>query len=218
LETFWFLIAVSTGFGIAQERGGVSGVRRLRTADAEPSDDFAGSISYLIGAIANILAIGGSRLYRRTYNIGLAEWRLMWVLAIAPRITAQRASQIMGLDKAAVSRALAALERRGLVRVTPDPADNRQRIIELSETGTELHGRLIIVAKERERRLLAPFTKDEVRVLAGLLRRMHAGAANVNAFDPRAFVEPAAAPPGKETSPPLRPPARAPRASRRRAI
>jgi DNA-binding MarR family transcriptional regulator len=195
----------------------VSGVRRLRTADVEPSDDFARSISYLIGAISNILSIGGSRLYRRTYNIGLAEWRLMWVLAIAPRITAQRASQIMGLDKAAVSRALAALERRGLVRVAPDPADNRQRIIELSETGTQLHGRLIIVAKERERRLLAPFTKDEVRVLAGLLRRMHAGAANVNAFDPRAFVEPAAAP-GKETSPPLQPPARAPRASRRRAI
>ena len=184
----------------------MSSVRRLRTADVEPSDDFARSISYLIGAISNILSIGGSRLYRRTYNIGLAEWRLMWVLAIAPRITAQRASQIMGLDKAAVSRALAALERRGLVRVAPDPADNRQRIIELSETGTELHGRLIIVAKERERRLLAPFTKEEVRVLSGLLRRMHAGAANVNAFDPRAFIEPTAAP------------HRGPRASRRRAI
>jgi len=170
---------------------GVSSVRRPRAADAEPSGDFGRSVSYLIGAISNILSIGGSRLYRRAYNIGLTEWRLMWVLAIAPPITAQRASQIMGLDKAAVSRAVAALERRGLVQIEPDPSDSRQRIIELSETGSELHGRIMIIAKERERRLLAPFTKEEVRTLAGLLRRMHANASNVNAFDPRALVDPA---------------------------
>jgi DNA-binding MarR family transcriptional regulator len=170
---------------------GVSSVRRLRTADAKPSGDFGRSVSYLIGAISNIVSIGGSRLYRRAYNIGLTEWRLMWVLAIAPQITAQRASQIMGLDKAAVSRAVAALQRRGLVQIEPDPSDSRQRIIELSETGSELHCRIMIIAKERERRLLAPFTKEEVRILGGLLRRMHANAPNVNAFDPRALVDPA---------------------------
>ena len=163
---------------------------RLKLVDPDASDDSGRSIAYLIGAISNILSIGGSRLYRRAYNIGLSEWRLMWVLAIAPRITAQRASQIMGVDKAAVSRALAALERRGLVLGAPDPSDSRQRIIELSEAGTELHSRIMIVAKERERRLLAPFTKDEVRVLADLLRHMHANAVNVNVFDPRAFVNP----------------------------
>ena len=168
----------------------VAGVRRLRTADEEPSDDFGASIPYLIGAISNILSIGGSRLYRRAYSIGLTEWRLMWVLAIAPRITAQRASQIMGLDKAAVSRSLAALERRGLAVATPDPSDSRRRIIELSARGRELHGQIMVIAKERERRLLAPFTKHEARLLAELLRRMHANAPNVNAFDPRAFVDP----------------------------
>jgi DNA-binding MarR family transcriptional regulator len=169
-----------------------AGARRLKAVDLQASDDFGRSISYLIGAISNILSIGGSRLYRRAFNIGLTEWRLMWVLAIAPGITAQRASQIMGLDKAAVSRAVAALEQRGLVRVVPDPSDSRQRTIELSETGTELHGRIMIIAKERERRLLAPFTKDEVRVLTGLLRRMHTNAVNVNAFDPRGITSSAA--------------------------
>jgi DNA-binding MarR family transcriptional regulator len=173
---------------------GASSARRLKAVDLEATDDFGRSIAYLIGAISNILSIGGSRLYRRAYNIGLSEWRLMWVLAIAPRITAQRASQIMGVDKAAVSRALAALERRGLARGVADPSDNRQRIIELSAAGEELHGRIMIIAKERERRLLAPFTKDEVRLLSGLLRRMHANAVNVNAFDARSFLERAVSP------------------------
>ena len=168
---------------------GASATRRRRPVDLPASDDFARSPSYLIGAISNILSIGGSRLYRRAFGIGLSEWRLMWVLAIEPRITARRASQIMGLDKAATSRAVVGLERAGLARIAPDPSDNRQRIIELSAAGAELHGRIMVVAKERERRLLSPFTEDEVRVLAGLLRRMHAHAANVNAFDPHTLFE-----------------------------
>src|SRR5215471_1829389 len=114
---------------------GAQRIHQLQAVGLEVSDDFGRSISYLIGAISNIISIGGSRLYRRAYNIGLTEWRLMWILAIAPQITAQRASQIMGLDKAAVSRAVAALESRELARVTPDPSDSRQRIIELSEAG-----------------------------------------------------------------------------------
>src|SRR5262252_8342137 len=117
----------------------MSNVRSLRAPGAESAGDFGRSVAYLIGAISNILSIGGSRLYRRAYNIGLTEWRLMWVLAIAPRITAQRASQIMGADRAAISRALATLERRGLAWATPDPTDGRQRLIELSERGTQLH-------------------------------------------------------------------------------
>lgn len=60
----------------------------------------------------------------------------MWVLAIEPSITARRASQIIGLDKAAVSRAVAGLERRGLLQATPDPADSRRRLIALSPAGT----------------------------------------------------------------------------------
>jgi DNA-binding MarR family transcriptional regulator len=166
---------------------GTAPARRLRAIDL-PADEFGRSIGYLLGAISNILSIGGSRLYRRAFSIGLGEWRLMWVLAIEPRITARRASQIMGLDKAAVSRAVAALERRGLVWVAPDPHDSRQRLIELSDEGVKLHGRIMLVAKERARRMLSPFTKEEVRVLTGLLRRMHANATNVNAFDPHALL------------------------------
>jgi DNA-binding MarR family transcriptional regulator len=193
--------------GVDQEvaMSGAPAARRLKAVDLQASDDFGRSISYLIGAVSNILSIGGSRLYRRAFDIGLSEWRSMWVLAIEPRISARRASQIMGLDKAAVSRAVAALERAGLVRIALDPSDSRQRIIELSEAGAELHSRIIIVAKERERRLLSPFTKDEVRVLAGLLRRMHAHAANVNAFDPHTFFESAGSSTGAAPRRPRRP-------------
>jgi DNA-binding MarR family transcriptional regulator len=156
-------------------------------------DDIAGefgqSIAYLLGAISNMLSIGGSRFYRTHFGIGLTEWRLMWVLAIEPAITARRASQIMGLDKAAVSRAVAALGRRGLLHATSDPSDNRQRLISLSPEGVERHRKIIGVSRERQHRLLAPFSDDEQQVLAALLRRLHAHLATLDEFDPDAIVE-----------------------------
>lgn len=164
--------------------------------DSGNVDEFGQSIGYLIGAISNILSIGGSRFYRRHFGIGLSEWRLMWVLGIEPVMTARRASQIMGLDKAAVSRAVAGLERRGLLQATPDPADNRQRMITLSPAGHALYRRMIVVSRERQRRLLAPLTDEEQRVLAVLLRRLHANIASEDEFDPQSV--PAEIDPGVE--------------------
>jgi DNA-binding MarR family transcriptional regulator len=157
-----------------------------RAADPGAFDEFGQSISYLIGAISNILSIGGSRFYRQHFGIGLSEWRLMWVLGIEPVMTAQRASQIMGLDKAAVSRAVAGLERRGLLRAASDPADNRQRLIGLSSAGTDLYRKMIVVSRERQRRLLAPLSGEDQRNLANLLRRLHAHVASGEEFDPSA--------------------------------
>jgi DNA-binding MarR family transcriptional regulator len=154
-------------------------------ADSAAVDEFGQSIGYLIGAISNILSIGGSRFYRQHFGIGLSEWRLMWVLGIEPVMTARRASQIMGLDKAAVSRAVAGLDRRGLLQASPDPADNRQRLITLSPAGNALYRRMIVVSRERERRLLAPLSDEERRVLAVLLRRLHVHLASGDEFDPQ---------------------------------
>jgi DNA-binding MarR family transcriptional regulator len=148
-------------------------------------EEFGQSIGYLLGAISNVLSTGGSRFYRQHFGIGLSEWRLMWVLGIAPAITAHRASEIMGVDKAAVSRAVAGLLRRGLLHAAPDPADNRQRLIALSPAGTDLYRKIIVVAGERQRRLLAPFSDEEQHMLAALLRRLHAHVARVDAFDPQ---------------------------------
>jgi DNA-binding MarR family transcriptional regulator len=143
----------------------------------------------LLGAISNVLATGGSRLYRRGFGIGLAEWRLMWVLGYEGPLNAHRASQIMGVDKAATSRSVAELYRRGLVTVTLNPADTRQRTIELSDSGRALHSRIMVVSRERERRLASAFSQEELELLTKLLVRLHAHAPCVNDFDPLHIVQ-----------------------------
>jgi len=113
--------------------------------------------------------------------------RKKWALRIALS-AALIAATVLATMRSTPICPSAALERRGLVCVKPDPRDSRQRLIALSDEGVKLHGWIMLVAKERARRLLSPFTKEEVRVLTGLLRRMHANAINVNAFDPHALL------------------------------
>lgn len=133
---------------------------------------YRSSIPYLIGAVANLLSARGARLYRETFDIGLTEWRVMWVVGHEAPITAATASHIMGTDKGAVSRALAGLDRRGLVRVTSNPADGRERTIELSAAGWRLHAQISAMAKIRQKALLSIYGAEERAQLKELLARL----------------------------------------------
>jgi DNA-binding MarR family transcriptional regulator len=182
---------------VAAQGISANGMKTLRNRSKVPalkSRNYHDRIPYLLGAISNILSAGGSRLYRRAFGSGLAEGRLIWVLGYESPLTAQRASQIMGVDKGATSRALAGLERRGLVQVTVDRADGRQRVIEFTASGRTLLERIMVVSQERERRLRSAFTEEELDTLGGLLRRLLAHAPQVSDFDPTRFSNNRAAP------------------------
>lgn len=131
--------------------------------------------------IANKWSRSSSSFYRRHFGIGMVEWRLMVLLAIEPWITAARADAVIGMDKAAVSRSVRELEKRGLVALRPNEVDPRRREMALTAEGRRLHDRVAVVALERERRLLACLSADEREVLIGMLDRIHRNLPKVNA-------------------------------------
>lgn len=167
-------------------------------ADAAPGTDPVLDLdSYVPGQIthlANKLARDASALYRRHVGVGLVEWRVLALLAREPGATAQRVCQVIGLDKGAVSRAVATLEAHRLVAPRADAGDGRRRRLTLTPTGRVIHGRALAIALERERRLLACLTDRERSVLRGLLRRLDANLEAVNA--------PLDVPPGPRAGPP----------------
>ncbi len=139
--------------------------------------------SYLVGAIANRLVNAGSALFRRHFSIGFSEWRILVVLALEPA-AAKRISEVVGVDKAAISRGLNTLERRGLIRPTEQSAGRRSRTYLLTDEGQAIYERMLKVSREHERRLLAALTPEEAPVLLDLLRRVLAEVPQVEAFDP----------------------------------
>ena len=134
----------------------------------------------LLTFLANKLTVGANALYRERFGIGVTEWRVMALLAIEAPITAARICQVIGLDKAPVSRCLAALEEAGLVRVKLDGSDARRRPVALTAAGRRLHDRIIKVALAREKRLLDCLSANERSTLLGLLNRLHVNLAAVD--------------------------------------
>jgi len=65
-------------------------------------------------------------------------------------------ADLLAMDRTTLTAALKPLERRGLVKVSPDPSDRRSRILQLTQKGRKLLARAVPVWKT---------THDEVEML-----------------------------------------------------
>ena len=124
--------------------------------------------------VANKLSRSANAVYRREFDVSVTEWRILSQLAIEPGIAASRICQVIGFDKGPVSRTLAEMEHAGLVTAEADLQDARRRLLTLTGDGRALHDRIIVVALERERRLLSCLDSTQRETLIDLLNRLHA--------------------------------------------
>jgi len=131
--------------------------------------------------LANKLSSGASAVYRRRFGIGVTDWRIMALLALEPWIPAGRICEVIGLDKAAVSRSVRDMARHGLVETQVQEGDQRRQFVALTRKGVAMHDAIVDIALERERLLTAEFSIEERRLLVSLLARMHSRIPIVNA-------------------------------------
>jgi DNA-binding MarR family transcriptional regulator len=138
-------------------------------------------VSALLHNLSTRLTSGASMLYRHRFGLGMTEWRMMALLAKEPWITPQRICQVIGMDKAAVSRTMRVLERRSLVAIRPHNTRTRSVELALTDTGVALHNRIVVISLERERRLVSSLSDAETASLVEMLRRLHRAVPKVNA-------------------------------------
>jgi DNA-binding MarR family transcriptional regulator len=147
--------------------------KRPETAHAGPTLDLERYVPAFITFIANKLSNSASARYQREFGLNVTEWRIMSLLAIEPNIPASRICHVIGFDKGPVSRTLAAMDKRGLVKIGTDPDDGRTHSISLTAKGRATHDKVIVAALEREQQLLSCLNKSERESLIDLLRRLH---------------------------------------------
>ncbi len=86
-------------------------------------------------------------------------------------------------DPPAVSRALATLAERGLVRADPAPGDRRRSCLSLTPAGRRLARELAPLAREIRDAVVAGMTAEEIAALTAGLQRV---VANLDGLDRRA--------------------------------
>jgi len=100
-------------------------------------------------------------------GLGSVEARVLLALGAGPH-TSSQIGKLIGVDRAAVCRAVSSLLERDLVL----KHDGRARSVRLTPAGEALIADINRVTAERERRLLAGFSDEEAAALLSFLGRL----------------------------------------------
>lgn len=133
-------------------------------------------LPYRLSVAANAVSTRISQSYRKRFRLKVPEWRLIAILAEQVRMTPQDIGKAGELDKITVSRAAAAMIKRGLVTQDRNPEDGRSHYLLLTAEGRALYEQVAPASKALEAELLAGWSEGDRENLATLLRRIEEAA------------------------------------------
>ena len=106
-----------------------------------------------------------TRYYLEPYGLGLPEWRVLCFVGSQKTVSLREVNKRSWMDKGQISRVCDVLEKRGLIKRTPDPSHGRRHVLSITEEGEALYKEVIPIARRHQASLLTVLTKRERRVL-----------------------------------------------------
>jgi DNA-binding MarR family transcriptional regulator len=134
-------------------------------------------LPYRLNVLAATVSEGLARVYSERFGISIPEWRVIATLGQFGQATAKAIGLHSRMHKTKVSRAVAGLEARALVRRLPNPGDKREAFVSLTAVGDDIYREILPLAADYEARLLGVLTKDQRADLDTLLTALAAEAA-----------------------------------------
>ncbi|MEZ0064364.1 DNA-binding MarR family transcriptional regulator [Streptacidiphilus sp. MAP12-20] len=114
----------------------------------------------------------------QSYGISRGEFDVLATLRRAGEpytLSPRELTAMLMLTSGGMTGRLDKLEKRGLVRRSPDPHDRRGLKVSLTPEGLELIDRAVTGGVEVQRRGTTQLTPDQIEQLNGLLRQLLAG-------------------------------------------
>jgi DNA-binding MarR family transcriptional regulator len=129
-------------------------------------------LPYRLSVLSNTVSSAIAAAYFANFGLSIPEWRVMAILAANPGLSAAEVTARTAMDKVAVSRAVATLLAAGRLRRTTVPADRRRTHLALTPAGASVYSRVVPMALEYERRLVAPLSRRDRATLDRILREL----------------------------------------------
>lgn len=129
-------------------------------------------LPYLLSVASNAVSDSIAEEYRARFGLKIPEWRVMAVLGDSGAHTQRELVEATRMDKVAVNRACKVLEERSLIARSPNARDGRSHHLELTTAGRAVHGEIMPLALDIERRLFSAFSPAERTAFKDLLARL----------------------------------------------
>lgn len=143
----------------------------MRPKEKRALFDLEELLTFRISSIYSQLSAGTAQELAE-FGLVLREWRVLAMLAKHAPISASELVARSPLDKASASRAVASLVERRLVTVTPSTEDARVKVLQLTDEGWALYGKVAPRSVARQKALMAALTPSERSLLASMLHRI----------------------------------------------
>ena len=134
-------------------------------------------LPYLLSVTSNVVSDRIAAEYSSRFGLKIPEWRVMAVLGDSDAHTQRDLVGATRMDKVAVNRACKVLEDRGLIARSPNARDGRSHHLELTAAGRGVHGEIMPIALDMERRLFAPLSTSERQAFKAVLAQLYNQAA-----------------------------------------
>jgi DNA-binding MarR family transcriptional regulator len=141
--------------------------------------DLDAFLPYRLSVASNRVSRLFARRYAEEFGLSIPEWRVLAVVGADDTATARAVRARTGMDKAKVSRAVAALLERRLLRRAPKPGDRRLDPLMLSAEGRRVFAAIIPRARALEAELTAGLPAAERAALDAALALLSARAAGI---------------------------------------
>jgi len=129
-------------------------------------------LPYRLAVIATRMLREASQVYKRRPDpLTTPQWRVLAILANFEPLTATEIGRISMLDKVAISRALAQLQRRGLVARQRIRDDRRALHVTLTAGGWRCYNDLVPEMKRQEQALRQVLPPAELKKLFEMLEQ-----------------------------------------------
>lgn len=147
----------------------------------QPSQRLADFLPYQLSIASNAVSTRIAEQYRRRFALRTTEWRIMAVLGDSGPLTQRQLTQFTLMDKVPVSRACKDLEQRGLAERTPNEADGRSHLLQLTTEGRAVHAGIMPLAEKIEAELFSVLDASERDQLRNMLVRLREAAGDFDA-------------------------------------
>jgi len=153
----------------------------------QPMTRLSSFLPYQLSTASNAVSGRIALEYRTRFGLSVPEWRVMAVLGDSGALTQRDLTRRTLMDKVAVNRACRVLEERELAVREPNENDGRSHLLALTETGQAMHGQIMPLATEMERRIFEGFNDTEVATFRMILEKVRHAADGINDDDLAAF-------------------------------